>query len=639
MLAVLAHLALEGPTSRTQLAGRLWPETGESAARNNLVHLLRRMRAQLGAELVQAGDVLSLAPEVEVDVRDTRATGELLEGVTWPELPELGDWLLSWRERLSGERGARWRAEAQRLEDAGRWTEALDVVGRLRGLDPTSEDGLRREMRLHYLLGDPARAQAVYEVGAQRLRNAFGNEPLPETQALARDIGRGTLVPFAAPKASSRQNVEPPLVGREEAWAQMEAAWAAGKGIVLTGEPGVGKTRLALDFLEAHGGGMRFRGCLGDAGLPYATHSRTYRQVLAAYPDLDLPDGVREELARILPHLGPAPAPITDETQKTRFWQAKTDALGAAIARGLHRLVFDDTQFMDEASIEAGAFVFAHLGWGDPAADYRTIHCFRKGELSPMQQGVLGAMVGAGLVALVELEPLNAGAVEQLVRELDLPVRGDLVPALARYTGGNPLLLLETARSLREAGLEEGPAQGGLPLPDSAGQVIASRLSRLSPGALHAARAAAVLGSDFDLELVAQVLGAPLLETATAWEELETAQVVRSQGFEHDLIADAVLSGVPGAVRRLLHRSAARTLTSHHSPPARIARHWREGGEPREAAPWFVRAGEEARAAYRFGEAAAHDLEAAAAFEEAGQPGEAGRLRERAHTALTPRAG
>ncbi|GGK95727.1 AAA family ATPase [Deinococcus radiotolerans] len=616
-LAILAFLALDGPTARSELAGLLWPDTQESTARNNLVHQLRRMQAAYGADLVQAGDVLSLSAQLRVDLTDQ---GELLGGVDWPELPELHDWLLARRSRLDAERAARWREQAQRQEDAGDWTAALDTVAQLRALDPLSEDALRREMRLHYLLGHAARALEVFETGRAQLQATLNQAPLPETQALARDITRGTLSAAQASPAPGADlpsgMARPPLVGREAEWAQMQDAWNAGQGVVLLGEAGVGKTRLALDFLDAHGGGMRFQGCLGDAGLPYATHARTYRQVLSAFPDLPLPDWVRAELTRIMPSLGGAPEPITDEARKVRFWQAKAEALGLAIREaGLRHLVFDDVQFMDDASIEAGAFVFAQLGWGQPSAPYRTIHCARPAQLGAQQQAVMQAMVDSGLIRIIPLGPLPGEAVQALVGALDLPdATGTLASELGRYTGGNPLLLLETARSLHAAPSLPGP----LPLPESAGRVTETRLARLSPAALHAARAAAVLRSDFDVDLVAQVLGAPLLATLDAWEELQAAQVMRGAAFEHDLVADAVLAATPGAVRRLLHRAAARTLTRHGAPPARIARHWQAGGAAREAAPQFEQAAQHARAAYRHAEADEYTREAEHAYAQAG---------------------
>ncbi|BDP43966.1 hypothetical protein DAETH_39350 (plasmid) [Deinococcus aetherius] len=629
-LALLAYLALEGSASRSRVAGLLWPDTPEAGARNNLVHLLRRLARTAGPDLVEAGDVLSLGPGVVVDVREGPGPGELLAGGTWPELPEFTDWLLAWRGRLDAERMGAWRAEAQRHEDAGAYREALAVTDLLRDLDPTSEDALRREMRLHYLLGDAPLALGAYGETAARLREHFGTEPLPETRQLAEDIRR-SVTPAPRPRAETPlpgSVARPPtLVGREDAWAQMEEAWERGQGIVLTGEPGVGKTRLALDFLEAHGGGMRFEGRPGDAGLLYATHARTYRQVLQAYPDLDLPPWVRGELSRILPYLGGTPAPVTSEEERLHFWRAKVETLAGAMNRGLRRMVFDDVQFMDEASVQAGGFIFAHLGWGRPDAPCRTIHIFRQGELTEFQQGVLQAMLGAGLVALVELAPLEGRAVEQLVAQLDLPPGTRGADELGRYTGGNPLLLLEVARSLHEAHARTGHLPSALPLPDNASGVIASRLARLSPPALHAARAAAVLESDFDLDLVAQTLGAPLLGTAAAWEELEGAQIVRGPRFVHDLVAEAVRAALPGAVRRLLHRSAARTLPGHGAHPARVARHWRSGGDPRQAAPWFAQAAQAARNAFQAREAAAYLEQAADAYEEAGEFDEAARVR------------
>ncbi|WP_169737198.1 AAA family ATPase, partial [Deinococcus pimensis] len=261
----------------------------------------------------------------------------------------------------------------------------------------------------------------------------------------------GRPAPAARPASSGHVAARPTaLVGREDAWARMEAAWAAGQGVVLTGDPGVGKTRLAEEFLEAHGGGLRFEGRPGDAGVPYATHARTYRQVLAALPDLVVEPWVRDELSRIVPSLGGTPGPIDSDERKLRFWDAKARLLGQAVELGVRCLVFDDVQFMDEASIEAGGYIFQQLGWGRPDAPYRTIHIFRRGELTPFQQGMLHVLSTAGLVVIVELDPLGEHDVARLVDQLGVPGGEGAARDLARLTGGNPLLVLESARALGE---------------------------------------------------------------------------------------------------------------------------------------------------------------------------------------------
>lgn len=141
-------------------------------------------------------------------------------------------------------------------------------------------------------------------------------------------------------------------------------------------------------------------------------------------------------------------------------------------------------------------------------------------------------------------------------------------------------------------------------MPEQVRTLIGRRLERVSGPALQAARAAAILQSDFDVELVAQMLGAPLLDLAPAWEELEAAQILSGSRFAHDLVFEAVSAGIPGSVRGLLHRAAARTLEAHGSGAARVARHWQEGGKPDLAARAFLRAAREAHDQYLLTDAA-----------------------------------
>ncbi|MVN89473.1 hypothetical protein GO986_22315 [Deinococcus sp. HMF7620] len=623
-LALLVYLTLEGPTSRSRLAGLLWPDTPEAAARNNLVHLLRRIGKSHDPGLVQAGEAVALGPALALDLQGWEEggadvpSGPLLDGLGFDEQPDLAEWLLAWRERLDLARAGHLARRATEAEEAGALDGALDLTRRLLDLDPLSEDAWRRLMRLHYLAGDRPAALKAYHRCQEVLSRELGVTPLPETRELASLIDRGSVAPSAAPAAARiplAVRRPPVLVGRADVWARMAAAWERGQGIILTGEPGAGKTRLALDFLAAHGGGMRFEGRPGDAGLLYATHARTYGQVLAAYPDLPLAPWIREELSRLLPGLGGTPEPIVSEEQKLRFWRAKVEVLGAAVQRGLRHMVFDDVQFMDEASVEAGGFVFAQLGWGQPDAPYRTIHIFRKGELSPLLTGMLQALVSGGLVELIEVGPLGEEDVQGLLEQLELPLDAQLPERLRRFTGGNPLLLLETVRSLHEAQAQTGTLPEALPLPEKAGAVISGRLGRLSAPALQAARAAAILGSDFDLELVAETLRAPLLDVAAAWEELETAQIVVGERFEHDLVAEALRQEIPEGVRRLLHRAAARVMGgSERAAPARVAGHWLAGGDAAQAAPWLLQAGQAAWHAARQVEAAQYFAQAAEHF-------------------------
>ncbi len=133
------------------------------------------------------------------------------------------------------------------------------------------------------------------------------------------------------------------------------------------------------------------------------------------------------------------------------------------------------------------------------------------------------------------------------------------------------------------------------------------------------ARAAAVVQSDFDIELLAAVLGAPLMEVITAWNELEMAQVVSGSDFTHDLIYEAVLRQMPDQIRQVLHRSAARVLQST-GLSGRVAMHWLQGDEPTRAAPFLLQAATQAINVGRDAEGRAFLAQATQASDPGGRP-------------------
>ena len=194
--ALLAYLAVEGAARRAALITLLWPNTPEAAARNNLVHLLRKLALIAGRPLVDGRETLSLAPDVQVDVVASfspplnASLGEhrLLSTCMFDDCPDLDEWLRAERERMQEWHLLGLREHAVQLEQAGDHGAALICVQRLIDLDPLSEDAHQRLMRLHALTGNRHRAWRAFERLCTLLRREFGIDPLPETAALAQSL-------------------------------------------------------------------------------------------------------------------------------------------------------------------------------------------------------------------------------------------------------------------------------------------------------------------------------------------------------------------------------------------------------------------------------------------------------------------
>jgi len=141
-----------------------------------------------------------------------------------------------------------------------------------------------------------------------------------------------------------------------------------------------------------------------------------------------------------------------------------------------------------------------------------------------------------------------------------------LVDRLSEATGGNPFFLLETLRTLAEAGASLDPAPGWLniPLPDSVRQAVEMRVQRLSSTARQVLEAAAVLGLPFAFDTLHLTAGRQDMETVDGLDELVARQLLVERAgcyhFRHDMVRDAVASGLSTYRRRLLHRRAAEAL-------------------------------------------------------------------------------
>jgi len=586
--ALLAWLALEGPTPRARLAQLLWPQKDAMSARNSLRQRLFQLRKSLGAEVLAGSANVALASGVDHDLDDA----DTILGETAADDIAPGEFA-QWLELQRARRRVRLRQSLGELaamaEAAGDWDDALAHARELLALEPLSELAHRRMIRIHYLAGDRAAALLAFDHCEQRLKHEVGARPSAETMSLLStlDAAAARTAPMATADRLPMSVQRPPrLVGREDAWAALHDAWDTGRLACVRGEAGMGKTRLVTDFARERGAVLVAGARPGDQRVVYASATRLLRQVPAdALAALD--SGVRAELARLLPELGPSQG-ITTDAQRTRFFNAVVALLDSR-ALGLEGVAFDDLHFADDASLELLQFAAVQ-------ASCRWLFAARGAELSEAGRQLLAAPRGAMLS--LDLQPLTLSQVSELLASLSIDGLDAeaAAPALLRHSGGSPLFLLETLKSWLSQGAALDLATRLPPVP-GVSTLIERRIGQLSIAALRLLRCAAVAAPDFGIELASHVLGERAIDLADPWAELERAQLLRDGAFVHDLIHDSALASVPPPVARQLHAEIASFLGNSGGEPARIAHHWIEAGREPEALAALREAAERARQA------------------------------------------
>jgi DNA-binding SARP family transcriptional activator len=600
---LLALVALEPGVTRARAAALLWPESDN--ARQALRQQIARFRKNYDAELIVGDGALVIAPSIEVDVLGSDG-GALLGDLSFDDCEDFAAWLEQARRKRRGGETAGLAQRIAEAEASGDLANATRLAEQLLNADGESESNHRALMRLHYLNGDVAQAQAVYERLARQLKVRFGAQPSAETEAMARALRAAAQ--RAAPAAGGiplTVQRPPRLVGRAAEMVELHRVWQERTAAVVLAEAGMGKTRIVSDLALARGHALQAVARPGDGSLPYALVTRLARSALRG---LRTPPaaGVARELARLLPELGEAP-PLGTDVDRARFLGAVDALLAQAAAEGVQGVVLDDLHYADAASLET----LRHAAGADLGLAW--IVALRPTEMGVDGQLLLDALARLDAAAQLILSPLTESDVGELLASLDLqlPDMAVLVPQLTRHTGGNPLFLLETIKSLLQQAAD-APAPTGqralalarLPAAPSVASLITRRIGRLRPRSLDLARCAAVAGQDFNAELGAAVLAVRAVDLADAWAELEAAQIFRDGGFAHDLIYEASLASVPQPVAQAMHAAIADWLAANGGQYARVAHHYDRSGRSQRAAPFWNEAGQAAQSALRFAEAA-----------------------------------
>jgi len=395
------------------------------------------------------------------------------------------------------------------------------------------------------------------------------------------------------------------LVGREQERGRLRdlvatVATSRTRAIVIEGEPGIGKSRLAVELADiAVAQGFSVLWGAGDqieCDRPFGP--------LAAALELDgsSTDPHRRALAELLygdvPERGPAFAAHVPDA-RYRVIDGCTALLERRAGVAPTLLVVDDLQWADASTALALAVILRRVR----DLPLLVACTSRMAPRSDAVERAVEAMLDAGALRMV-LEPLRTGQTVALAAAALGADLGPRLTAMVGGTGGNPLFALELVDDLRGQGqlVHSGTS---VELTDSAaardfGRRVLTRVGRMSADATLLVQVGAVLGSTFALDEVAAVSGLSLARLLPAVAEARGAGLVEERAgevsFRHDLLRQTVYDGIASAARTALHRGAGRVLADRGAPSSRVARHLVLGAEPgdREAVRWLHDAGRRA---------------------------------------------
>ena len=452
--------------------------------------------------------------------------------------------------------------------------------------------------------GLTAKAIGALERGERR-------RPYPHTvQLLARALGlddarRDALIGAVQGRGTSRSNTPsphiltmatgaPPLIGRREECARLlarvlEAQSGRGGVVMLAGEAGIGKTRLAREVAEVaqvQGAAVFWGSCFeGDWQPPYGP----WVEALRAYVGAREPDRLRRDLGigagplgRLLPELYgllpelPLPSPLSPDEERYRLYEAVVHLLLAASEERLVLVVIDDLHWADADSLR----LLRHVARSVQQARLLVIGAYRDSEFGVSDQhplletlSSLQRETGYDRVPLHGFTPDELA--ELLAQKAGRPLPESLVRAIQAETGGNPFYAGEVFRHLAEEADILGRDRGcsseytipELGVPEGVRQVVAHRVARLSYQTGELLRLASGISGNFGFDVLAALSGLAEDVLLDCLDEALHAGLIRTSAdlppryeFAHAIVRHSLYEALNPDRRARLHRRIAQAL-------------------------------------------------------------------------------
>ena len=439
------------------------------------------------------------------------------------------------------------------------------------------------------------------------------------------------------------------MVGRERELHEARVLWnqaLSGQGgtLLVRGEPGIGKTRLVRELVtqaEVSGGRALLGACYAEGGVPYAPFAQILQQALdvGVYERLNLPEFVLPDLLTLAPALRlrfpavPADAPASLRTgpalddpraEQHRLFESLVLFFAALSEQAPLLLVLEDAHWAGSGTL----FLLRHLARQMQRARVMIVATYRQVELDaarPLHE-VLLDLQRERLATRLKLPRLDSEQTRELLAVLfDEEMAPESLAGIYAETEGNPFFIEEVCKALVGSGrlyFQDGrwhrPSMEELGVPQSVRVAIQSRLQVLPAEAQETLRLAAILGREFEFDILAEASDQDEGMLIEALEDAERALLIEKVGADaggtfalvHGLIASTLIESTRTLQRRQLHRRAAAAIEARRpgdsSRLEALAYHYSEAGEGEKAVNYLLQAGDQARVLYAHREAIDH---------------------------------
>lgn len=609
------------PHSRAALAALLWSKSPEPQARNSLrnaVYSVRKGLAQANPLLVERDTIYLNPAMVQLDLAQFQTIlehppdttilaktlalwrGPFLDGLHLPDTPAFEEWLVEQRLKYEALYCQGLFDLSQRFTADKHLPQAQQTIEKLLAIDPLNEAGHQHLMRLYMQTGNRAAALRQYETLRVKLREELGVDPDPVIQTLhlellqAEDISPQQISLSDLPaKPIGRYK----FVGRKREMGLLSKIYQSSLPngpaclVMLEGEPGIGKTRLAGEWLARldQTNILTTRCFEAEQVIPFQPWIDLIRTTLkqTPLPQLGLPEVWLTELAHLAPEIrlqrpDLEPSPTSDpELARGRIIQAIYHWL-ETLCRSKPLCIFiDDWQWLDQASLTLLRYIFRPQQ--SSQLPLLILGAQRETQTMPDWSPFKTVLARDNILHQIKLYRLSLSEVAVLAQSTALPknIQTDtFLQRLLAETEGNPLFITEFLQTLTPADLKADD----WPIPQTIQAVIQNRLARLSDSAYQLLTAAAVIGRIFTDTLLQQISNLSLATILQALDETVAANLIAEQAnaydFTHDKIRAVLLDSLTQSHRRHFHLQIAAALEATLSNDfGLLSYHFEMGGD------------------------------------------------------------